>query len=896
MELKNYQQEVLSDLSTYIDYVKKYNNLGTAYRKFWERRGVSVDNTGEGYLHPYDNSVAGVPKVTIKVPTAGGKTYIACNALKRIFDGLPSGKPQVVAWFVPSDTILKQTYEKLSDPNHPYRQRIDSLFNGNVRVADKEAALFGTGISPTEIREQLTIFILSVQSFASKTKEGRKVYRENENLTEYAALYDSLTKHVEGADDTAFIQVLSYLNPVVIIDESHNFEAPLRVEVLKDINPRFILELTATPRQKSNIISFVDAIKLKEANMVKLPVIVYNHRTKNDVLTSAINLQRSLEQKAIEQEQKGGMYIRPIVLFQAQPKTDTDSETFDKIKEKLIQIGIPEEQIKIKTAQKDEIKRTDLMSRDCPVRYIITINALKEGWDCPFAYILASLANKSSRVDVEQILGRVLRLPYTIRHRNNLLNLSYVFTSSDNFNETIQVIIRGLNRAGYSKRDFKVAEPVYAEEPEQIEDFSGLFGSVSDHVSGNNPVTEDKHSGRIEDPSVPYGYGTFANEDVDLDVDTIKQGIADVSSTYTAAMEKMAAAVSKQYDREMEDAKNDNDEIPNDLKDMQQYYKIKSDFKEQVEQLKLPVFVKKITKSDVFDTDSNAFVPVTKKMLTEGFDLSKADKNILFAPTTTQAQMIDLSKGDEYTPKAFNIKEGDLMELRKQFHSKPTDGKQRTLAANIAHALKYDEIPEKDIKEFITDVIKGFDNERLNELYDNELNTQDTFKQHIDALLVEYEEALFKKQLDISAITCEPSYTFPNRMAYKKTAVGLRKGLYSEEDGDINNFEYDVIKEVINLDNVVFWHRNPDRINGFGINGFINHYPDFIVGLRSGRIVMLETKGGDRDNSDSKRKLELGKLWANSAGDKYRYYMVFSTPKLNGAITTQELLETLKNL
>ena len=258
--------------------------------------------------------------------------------------------------------------------------------------------------------------------------------------------------------------------------------------------------------------------------------------------------------------------------------------------------------------------------------------------------------------------------------------------------------------------------------------------------------------------------------------------------------------------------------------------------------------------------------------------------------------MIDLSKGDEYTPKAFNLQEGDLKEFRKHFHSMPTEGKQRTLAANVARALKYDEIPEKDIKDFVMDVIKGFDNERLGELYDNELDTQDRFKQHIDALLVEYEEARFKKQLDISAITCEPSYTFPNRMTYKKTAVGLRKGLYSEEDGDINNFEYDVIKEDINLNNVVYWHRNPDRTNGFGINGFINHYPDFIVGLKSGRIVMLETKGGDRDNSDSKRKLELGKLWANTAGDKYRYYMVFSTPKLSGAITTQELLETLKNL
>ena len=890
MELKKYQQEVLSDLSTFIDIVKEKNNLASAFRVFWERKGVSIDNMGEGYLHPYDNSVQGVPKVTIKVPTAGGKTYIACNALKRIFDGLPSGNPQVVAWFVPSDTILKQTYEKLSNPNHPYRQRIDSLFNGAVRIVDKETALFGTGISPTEIREQLTIFVLSVQSFASKTKDGRRVYRENENLTEYTALYDSMTKRVDGADDTAFIQVLSYLNPVVIIDESHNFEAPLRVEVQNDINPRFILELTATPRKKSNIISFVDAIKLKEANMVKLPVIVYNHRTTNDVLTNAINLQRSLEQKAIEQEKSSGLYIRPIVLFQAQPKTDTDSETFDKIKTKLIQIGIPEEQIKIKTAQKDEIKRTDLMSHDCPVRYIITINALKEGWDCPFAYILASLANKTSRVDVEQILGRILRLPYTAKHKSNLLNMSYVFTSSDNFNETIQTIISGLNKAGYSKRDFKVSEletPV--EEQQNSKEYGGLFGN---YVDGYNAANDG--SGMLEEPFVSNG--ETDNDDIGVNVEAVKEGISDNNQSDTAAMEQTANEVSKQYDAEMEEAKKDNDSIPNDLKDMQKYYSLNKVFKEQAESIVLPTFVKKITASNIFDAGEESTIPVTKKMLAEGFELSKADRNISFASPTAQAQMIDLSKTDEYTPKAFNLKEADLKEFRKHFNSLPKEGKQRQLAANLARAMHYDEIPEKDIKEFIFNVINGFDSEQLSELNDNILGTQDRIKEHINTLLVKHQEKRFKNLLDVSAITCEPTYSFPNRLTYKKPVIGLSKGLYEEEDGDINNFEYDVIKEVSNLDNVVFWHRNPDRTNGFGINGFINHYPDFIVVLKSGRIVLLETKGGDRDNSDSKRKLALGTMWANKAGDTYRYYMVFSTPKLNGAITTGQLLERLKNL
>lgn len=884
MELKQYQQQVLSDLSAFIDAVKEFNNLNKAYRVYWERKGVSVDNVGEGYLHPYDNSVPGVPKITIKVPTAGGKTYIACNALKPIFDKLPSVKPKVVAWFVPSDTILKQTIEKLSDPDHPYRQRIDSLFNGAVRVVDKEMALFGTGISPTEIREQLTIFVLSVQSFASRTKEGRRVYRENENLTEYANLYNALTKRVEGADETAFIQVLSYLNPVVIIDESHNFEAPLRIDVQKDINPRFILELTATPRDKSNIISFVDAIRLKEANMVKLPVVVYNHRNTNDVLSNAINLQKSLEKKAIEQEKAGGLYIRPIVLFQAQPRTDDDSETFDKIKAKLIQIGIPEEQIKIKTAEKDEIKRTDLMSKDCPVRFIITINALKEGWDCPFAYILASLANKSSRVDVEQILGRILRLPYTTKHKSNLLNLSYVFTSSDNFNETIQRIIAGLNKAGYSKRDFKVSDTPDSTEPEKEVSLSSLFGDLVSGYGASSDETAESVSGSVSDNVA------------DFDVELVKTQLSSVEDSSVEEMEKIALSANSQYETEMEKAKDDNDDIPNDIKDMQKYYQIKKVFREQAESVKIPIFVKKTIPSKIFDEEDGGIVPITKKMLAEGFDLSKADKNISFVPTKMQAQMIDLSEDDEYTPKAFNLKENELKEFKAYFSALPKEGKQRQLAKRIARLLRYDEIPQKALDDYVFDVIKAFDSERLNELFDNELDTQDKFKEHIDALLIEYEEKQFKSLLDVGKISCEPKYVFPKRMTYKKVAIGLSKGLYEEEDGDINGFEYDVIKEVSNLDNVLYWHRNPERTNGFGINGFINHYPDFIIALKSGRIIMLETKGGDRDNSDSKRKLELGTMWANKAGDNYRYYMVFSTPKLAGAITTQQFLEKLKDL
>ncbi len=148
MQLKEYQHQVLRDLEQYIEALNGSKSLSVAYSQYWGNRGVSVNGFSNSYLHPYVNTVNGAPRVTLKVPTAGGKTFIACNAIKRIMDNLQTGTPnRVVAWFVPSDTILKQTLEKLQDATHPYRQTIDALFSHRVTVVDKEAALMGQGIS-----------------------------------------------------------------------------------------------------------------------------------------------------------------------------------------------------------------------------------------------------------------------------------------------------------------------------------------------------------------------------------------------------------------------------------------------------------------------------------------------------------------------------------------------------------------------------------------------------------------------------------------------------------------------------------------------------------------------------------------------------------------------------
>ena len=187
-------------------------------------------------------------------------------------------------------------------------------------------------------------------------------------------------------------------------------------------------------------------MELKQENMVKLPVFLCNFVNVASVIENAISLQNRLE--AIAKNENAN--LRPIVLFQAQSGANEDAHTFEKLKNKLVNIGIKKEQIAIKTAKINELDKIDLLDKDCKIRYIITINALKEGWDCPYAYILASIANKNSTADVEQLIGRVLRQPNARKYTNQELNVSYVLTCSNDFERTAKSVIAGLNGAGFS--------------------------------------------------------------------------------------------------------------------------------------------------------------------------------------------------------------------------------------------------------------------------------------------------------------------------------------------------------------------------------------------------------------------------------------------------------------
>ena len=866
MELKQYQQRVLGDLDTFLRHLCELKDIPRAYTQTWLDNGILIGGDG---MPPYRNTIPQVPHVCFKVPTGGGKTLLACAALRHIYDGISqmSASPvrnKVVVWLVPSNAILEQTLAALRNPDHPYRRQINVDFQNRVEILDGTQALNAENFTPTTVRENLSIVVMSFDALRIKRKEGRKVNQENGSLNPFVATYEHPETLIAGVPENALTQVLNQMSPVVIIDESHNAQSELSVEMIRNLCPSFVLDLTATPRQNSNIISIVDARELKRENMVKLPVIVYNRPSAQEVIENAIYLRACMEARAKEMQAAGGAYIRPIVLFQAQPKTSDDSATFTKLKGQLVESGIPEQQIAIKTADINEIKGKDLLSPDCPIRYIITVNALKEGWDCPFAYILATLANRSARVDVEQIVGRVLRLPYTRKHSEPSLNMAYILTSSKDFNATVESIVAGLNHAGFTDKSCRAIDTVDTPEvtpqpPEQQ----------------TIPVQPSNEDPKEEQPADPEG--TTDNEDFTFDPSIARRKLEDQKDTPESVADP-AGAVGQM----LQEAENQNQQYerqtaeqeaagtsPSGGDEMRHRYEIQASFAESASALALPVFVQDV--SGGFFGDAG-LIPLTREDLTNGFTLMDKDLQISFAVTTEDVMKVDVESDSR--PRVVSLQEREALQFRKLIQDARPDEKRNLIVQNIFNSLnRINYVSDGDLRSYIQRVVHAMSPDDLAKAETAMPFFVSQVKKKIESLAEEYREKRFFTLIETGDIKVEATWHFPRIISPVPTMIPLAKALYTDE-GQVNGFEMRVIRGISSMDNVVWWHRNVER-HGFCLNGFINHYPDFIIYTQKGNIILLETKGDDRDNSDSRKKLRLGRKWANMAGSQYRYYMVF---------------------
>jgi type III restriction enzyme len=449
LQLKSYQQAALDALTGFLRHAQQVGP-GAAFRAATQR----------GYA---DEVFGRVPCVCLRIPTGGGKTLLASHAIARMgADWLARDYP-VALWLVPSDAIRSQTLSALQTPGHAYRAALEEKYGASFVVCSLEEV---AQIAPSDWGVKAIVIVATIQSFRVEETAGRTVYSFSEDFERHfkalpeAAQHalrdvpDALVTQEEAAQDSSGIlknhlgqprqslaNWLALQAPLLIVDEAHNTKTDKSFTALKRLNPSAILELTATPIVgKTNVLYHVSAQELAAEHMIKLPISLAEHAQGwPQAVFAAVQQQKALEAFAIKDEAAGAAYVRPIVLFQAQ--NENDEMPPEKLRRYLQdELHIAPEQIVVATGSTRELEGLDVLSRSCAVRFVITVQALREGWDCPFAYILCSLQKLSSATAVEQLLGRVLRMPYASRRGQAALNRAYAHVCEAEFSKAAHAL------------------------------------------------------------------------------------------------------------------------------------------------------------------------------------------------------------------------------------------------------------------------------------------------------------------------------------------------------------------------------------------------------------------------------------------------------------------------
>jgi type III restriction enzyme len=451
-ELKAYQKKTLASLKSFLESARVDGPV-----KAFE---ACLQKDGEGAPGPTYRTIPGMedtPYVCLRLPTGGGKTVLASHAISIAASATLEQDFPVVLWLVPTNTIRRQTLEALKKPGHPYRQAIDDAYDGQVSIFDISEV---EQVRPQDLAGRVCVIVGTLATLRVNDTEGRKIYAHNENFEpHYSRVPSSLTglERIEdglsqGKTKYSFANLLYLHRPLIIMDEAHNARTRLTFETLQRIRPACIIEFTATPDTRpgsgSNVLCRVSAAELKSEEMIKLPILLTEHQNWQEAIRDAVLTRIRLAQLAEGEND----FLRPIALIQAESK---DKEaTVDVLKQHLIENEkIDPERIAIATGSQRELDGIDLFDPKCRIEYVITVEALKEGWDCSFAYVFCSAANIHSGKEVEQLLGRVLRMPYAKRRRQYDLNRAYAHVSSPGFAQAAQQLRDRLVDMGFEEEE-----------------------------------------------------------------------------------------------------------------------------------------------------------------------------------------------------------------------------------------------------------------------------------------------------------------------------------------------------------------------------------------------------------------------------------------------------------
>jgi len=530
---KEYQETALGILKDYLESAR-VNGAADGFARITRDLGLSRTYKP---LPPLPET----PYLCLRIPTGGGKTYMAARSASIASNVYLEDEYPVILWLVPTNVIRQQTLETLQKPNHPNREALMDAFKGQVKVLDISEF---TQIRPQDLRDRTCVVVGTFASLRVKDTDGRKVYAHNEHLEPH---FVNLPTGIEGLDPIeegaekgkpkySFRNLLTIHSPLVIIDESQNAATKLMHEVFERIQPACVFEFTATPTANSNILYNVSASQLKHEQMIKLPIVLTEHQTWGEAIQDAILTRNKLAEIAAKEPD----FVRPIVLIQAEEKGR--EVTVDVVEKFLMETcRIHPENIAIATGTQRELDGVNLFDPNNKIEAVITIEALKEGWDCSFAYVFCSVATVHSKKDVEQLLGRVLRMPYARERVHTELNRAYAHVSSTSWTKAAEQMEDCLVDMGFDKLEaeqytqvqlpvniepvaFKPQEPVVfilTEEPDlskfdlversQLKIETGNDNRLLLRVSGNvTPELEKKIIASVQEEDRPKVTQTIA--------------------------------------------------------------------------------------------------------------------------------------------------------------------------------------------------------------------------------------------------------------------------------------------------------------------------------------------------------------------------------------------------
>jgi len=855
MQLKTYQQCSLDVLGKYFRNCKQMGNANLAFY------ATTLDVIGDGINYHEVDELPGLPYVCLRVPTGGGKTLMASHAVSvatREFLGLDHS---FVLWLTPSTTIRDQTLKALKDRKHPYRTALESTL-GSVTVLELSEALY---LSPSTLNTDTVILVTTTQAFRIGDPELRKVYEASGALMSHfdnVPASADVDRYENGKPIPSLANLLRLHRPIVIVDEAQNVRSALSFETLARFNPSCILEFTATPHREdhpSNVLYSISARELKAESMIKLPLRLETRPNWKELIGDAILKLKELEGLAEAERAQTGDYLRPIMLLQAQPLRAGKQTVSVEVVETCLtdDYNIPADQIIRATGKDDELGDMDLTATNCPVRYIITVQKLREGWDCSFAYVLCSVAEQHSATAVEQIVGRVLRMPKAIRRQTPELNMAYAYIASSNFIETLNTLADALVENGFEKQE--AAQLITQAQPP---DFGPLFG-----------------------------YRATGGE-------TIAFKIAEAP-----ALEKLSEELASKV---RYDVKTQTLELPAGIT-VEEIEAIKPAFKNKESRLAFAQNVKDgkaryvVTKTTPSERGAVFSIPVLAyrqgKLLEQleethflDFDWELPKQNATLAEMEFTAE--------RPAPKLGSVDVSEEGKVQKQFLQNLKD--QLTLlkvdlgwkVSDLVHWLDrnfiHHDLTANETGVYLTALVNNLIDKRkipLDTLVREKYRLRDAVIAKIDEYRKSAHEQAFKSFFDSKSkveVTPDLVFSYGSPDDYPAPVGSLYRGQhtfkkhYYPEVGKFDSNEEKQCAEFIDsMDEVEYWVRNisnqPSRSFWYQTSTD-RFYPDFVCKLKDGRYLVVEYKGKDRYPLEQEKR-DIGELWEKRSTGKCLFIM-----------------------